>query len=332
MMTLPLCIPDIMAEMVRCSGNNLHDIRHLLDVYDYAVRIADGEELDPVSRYKLEISALVHDIACPVCREKYGNTEWRHQEEESGPILEEFLGRFDLPEDVRNSVVFNVCHHHSPGSAGTEDFQFLIEADLIVNAAEKGIGAEDAEKLAGTVFRSDTGKKLLREIAGCCPKETLPLEIERKWLVDVQSIPYELGCLEKRKIEQFYISVNPTIRARSVNGESFILTVKAGTGSELSRVENETPLSREEFEDLKPLMQGFPVKKTRYIHPLDNGLVEEIDIFEDNLEGLALMELEFPDTAAAESWPTPGWAVRDVTSEKKYKNGALALSGKVPEK
>ena len=28
------------------------------------------------------MAAVVHDIACPLCREKYGNTNGKHQEED----------------------------------------------------------------------------------------------------------------------------------------------------------------------------------------------------------------------------------------------------------
>ena len=35
----------------------------------------------------------IHDIACPLCREKYGNTNGKHQEEESTTLVEAFQCR-----------------------------------------------------------------------------------------------------------------------------------------------------------------------------------------------------------------------------------------------
>ena len=59
---------------------NIHDIYHFLKVY-FAKNIGEAEGLDPKTQETLEMAAVVHDIACPLCREKYGNTSGKHQEE-----------------------------------------------------------------------------------------------------------------------------------------------------------------------------------------------------------------------------------------------------------
>lgn len=38
------------------------------------------ENLDRHSQEILELAAVVHDIACPLYREKYGNTDGKNQE------------------------------------------------------------------------------------------------------------------------------------------------------------------------------------------------------------------------------------------------------------
>ncbi|MFR1449740.1 MAG: hypothetical protein ACLSXC_05920 [Beduini sp.] len=38
----------------------------------------------------LEIAAITHDIACPLCRQKYGNTNGKYQEQEGLILVEEF--------------------------------------------------------------------------------------------------------------------------------------------------------------------------------------------------------------------------------------------------
>ena len=44
----------------------------------------------------VEVTAVVHDIACPLCRVKYGNANGKHQEEESAALIEEFFVDSDL--------------------------------------------------------------------------------------------------------------------------------------------------------------------------------------------------------------------------------------------
>ena len=49
------------------------------------------ENLDKETQTILEVSAIVHDIACPLCREKYGNTNGKYQEIEGEILTAEFL-------------------------------------------------------------------------------------------------------------------------------------------------------------------------------------------------------------------------------------------------
>ena len=53
-------------------------------------------------------------------------------------------------------------------------------------------------------------------------------EIERKWLINVNDIPYNLEEGIEQKIVQTYINFSPEIRVRNINnGEKYILTVKS---------------------------------------------------------------------------------------------------------
>ncbi len=87
----------------------------------------------------LELTAVVHDIACPLCWEKYGNTDGRHQEEESPALVEAFF--IDLPVakvDVER-ISWLVDNHHTYTNVEGLDYQILLEADYIVNAARIGM-------------------------------------------------------------------------------------------------------------------------------------------------------------------------------------------------
>lgn len=66
-------------KMIKFYNGNLHDINHFLKVYAYAKTIGELEKLDAGVQEILELAAVVHDIACPICREKYGSTNGKYQ-------------------------------------------------------------------------------------------------------------------------------------------------------------------------------------------------------------------------------------------------------------
>ena len=77
---------EIARKMVAYSNGNRHDVNHFMKVWAFAKTIGECEGLNKASQDILEIAAIVHDIACPLCREKYGNTNGKYQELE-GPAL-----------------------------------------------------------------------------------------------------------------------------------------------------------------------------------------------------------------------------------------------------
>ena len=161
------------------------------------------------------------------------------------------------------------------------------------------------------------------------------MEIERKWLIKASKIPYELEKLECLELEQAYISYSPTIRIRKINnGEECYITIKTHPQSiserGLAREEYEIPISLDEYNELIKISRGSIIRKKRYIHKLETGLTEEIDIFSDELEGLAYLEVEFEDIISAKAHRDPEWVERDVTYEYAYKNSALSERG-LPE-
>ena len=77
---------ELTKKMIEFYSGNLHDINHFLKVYAYAKTIGECEGLDELTQMSVEAAAIVHDIACPLCREKYGHADGAHQEQE-GPAL-----------------------------------------------------------------------------------------------------------------------------------------------------------------------------------------------------------------------------------------------------
>lgn len=148
------------------------------------------------------------------------------------------------------------------------------------------------------------------------------MEIERKFLV--KNIDFDLSKFKKTHIDQYYISVNPTIRIRKTDNE-FILTVK-GKGN-IAREEFELPLDEAQFLSLKEKTDRPPVSKTRYFIPLSSSLTAELDIYEGSLNGLLTVEVEFDCLPSAESFVPPYWFGEDVSSDKRYKNAVLYTDG-----
>jgi uncharacterized protein len=159
-------ITEIARQMIDYSQGNLHDINHFLKVFAYAKIIAECEGLSVGEQQTAEIAALIHDIACPLCREKYGNTNGKYQEAEGAALAEEFLRGKQLPEEILNRVVFLVGHHHTYTGVDGPDYQVLLEADFLVNADESQYSREAVRSAKKTIFRTKTGTALLQSIYG----------------------------------------------------------------------------------------------------------------------------------------------------------------------
>ncbi len=150
--------------MIDFYEGNLPDINHFLKVYAYARTLGQLERLDEKTQEILEIAAIVHDIACPICREKYGNTDGKHQEAESEALLRVFLQEFELEPDVLERVIYLVCHHHTYEGIDGADWQLLLEADYLVNADEMNLSKEAITTFRDKVFKSQSSIMLLNSI------------------------------------------------------------------------------------------------------------------------------------------------------------------------
>jgi len=155
---------EIAEKMVLYSKGNLHDINHFLKVFAYAKLIGECENLSGREQQTVEIAALVHDIACPFCREKYGNTDGKHQETEGAILAKAFLSDKSLPDDVLKRVVFLVGHHHTYSEVDGIDYQILLEADYLVNADESRFSRENIGNTREKLFKTETGISLLQSI------------------------------------------------------------------------------------------------------------------------------------------------------------------------
>ena len=148
-------------KMIGFYKGNLHDINHFLKVWAMAKTIGELEALDEHTQEVLELAAVIHDIACPLCREKYGNTNGKSQELESPPLVETFFEGLPVDPADLSRISFLVAHHHTDTGVDGLDYQILLEADFLVNAGESGYSRAVIEKFRQRVFRTKSGIRLL---------------------------------------------------------------------------------------------------------------------------------------------------------------------------
>lgn len=147
-------------------------------------------------------------------------------------------------------------------------------------------------------------------------------EIERKFLI--KSIPENLEIYNKHNIKQAYISTDPTMRLRQQDNK-YIFTFK-GSGTILKQ-EFEYELTKEQFDKLWKKVETKKIVKTRYLIPIENNLIIELDIYKDDLEGFINAEVEFETLEQAENFIPPKWFGEEVTNDKRYSNSSLSING-----
>ncbi len=149
------------------------------------------------------------------------------------------------------------------------------------------------------------------------------MEVERKFLV---AEPPDLDGADSDEIEQGYLAIGADgeVRLRR-RGEQLVLTAKRGSG--LARDEAEVELERDAFEELWPLTEGRRLHKRRHVLP-HGDLEFEVDVYEGDLEGLVVAEIEFPSEEAAREFEPPGWIGQEVTGDERYLNETLATKGR----
>jgi adenylate cyclase len=148
------------------------------------------------------------------------------------------------------------------------------------------------------------------------------MEVERKFPVPD---PPDLAGTKVDEIEQGYLAIGAEgeVRVRRRGGKH-VLTAKRGSG--LSREEAEIELDRERFDVLWPLTEGRRLHKRRHVVPLGD-LKIEVDVYDGDLQGLVVAEIEFSSEEEARGFDPPEWLGDDVTGDRRYLNETLAAEG-----
>lgn len=159
------------------------------------------------------------------------------------------------------------------------------------------------------------------------------MEIERKYLI--MNLPENLTNYKCKVIEQGYLCHNPTIRIRKID-DDYILTYKSrikqigisDSNKAIMNNEVELELTQEAYMQLKNKIDGYLIHKNRYYIPLEAGLTAELDVFENQLKGFIMAEVEFPSEKSSDIFIPPKWFGKELTSDKRFSNYNLSkLSG-----
>lgn len=148
------------------------------------------------------------------------------------------------------------------------------------------------------------------------------MEIERKYLIE--HLPNNYATYPYHQIEQGYLSTHPVVRIRKQDDE-YYLTYKSG--GLMVREEYNLPLTQKSYYHLREKADGFLITKKRYLIPYDDKLTIELDVFEGDLAGLIIAEVEFDTEDDANAFTPPEWFGEDVTFSSKYHNSYLSQCG-----
>jgi len=149
------------------------------------------------------------------------------------------------------------------------------------------------------------------------------IELELTFLA--RHFPAGLEKCESREIVDIYFpekKAHPTIRLRK-NGKKFELTKKEplAEGNSSEMLEQTIMLREEEFLEFARL-PGKKVSKIRHNYPF-NGLVAEVDVFTEALEGLVLVDFEFSSIEEKAAFKIPEFCLAEVTQEAFVAGGML---------
>ena len=203
-----------------------------------------------------------------------------------------------------------------PGLASLLREAHAEKATLLTSIIAEYVQGEGLGAITGSLER-------LASVLDAPPKSSLPLEIERKYLL--RAAPPLLDGRPFASIDQGYIpgeKLHERVRRKVTDsGTVFLRTVKLGSG--VSRIEVEETCAQKTFEKLWTLTSGKRVRKHRYAIA-EGDLTWEIDVFTDR--ELVLAEVELPSADRVPEiplWLAP-YIVRDVTDEPAFLNLHLA--------
>ena len=117
----------VITAMIEYFGSDKKRIHHFLKVYSFAKTIGESENLLPDD----------HEA-------------------------EKLLAALGYEKTFIDKVCYLVGHHHTYGNIDTLPYRILVEADFLVNLYEDDSSRSAAEQAYDKIFRTKTGKNLLK--------------------------------------------------------------------------------------------------------------------------------------------------------------------------
>jgi adenylate cyclase len=149
------------------------------------------------------------------------------------------------------------------------------------------------------------------------------IELERTFLA--KRLPDGLSKCKVKEIFDVYIPKSdrhPKLRIRK-NGDRYEMTKKRPViEGDASRSEEQTIILREEEFKVLSKLDGKRVRKLRYLYPLE-GKTAEIDVFQDELLGLVIIDVEFEGVDEKDSFSAPDFFGAEITQEEFTAGGML---------
>ena len=161
-----ISIENAVTKMISNCNGDLYDVNHFMKVWAYAKTIGQLEGLDERTQQTLELTAIVHDIACPGLREEYGSAPGNLQAQHGPALVREFYKDAEMDDEMLERICYLVGHHHTTSGVDGLDYQILLEADFLVNAGENNMSAEAIAKYKENVFKTQSGIRLLDDLYG----------------------------------------------------------------------------------------------------------------------------------------------------------------------
>lgn len=152
----------VITAMIEYFGSDKKRIHHFLKVYSFAKTIGESEGLCDSEQELLETAAIVHDIGIKLSEEKYNSSAGKYQELEGPAEAEKLLGSLGFEKTFIDKVCYLVGHHHTYENIDTLPYRILVEADFLVNLYEDNSSRRAAEQAYDKIFRTNTGKNLLK--------------------------------------------------------------------------------------------------------------------------------------------------------------------------
>ncbi len=159
-------VNQVMQEMIEYYGTDVRRINHFLKVYGYAKTIAETEGLDQNLCEITEILGLIHDIGIKNSEVKYGSSSGIYQQIEGPDEARKLLTKIKVDRLQIERICYVIAHHHEYTDIDGLDYQILVEADFLVNAYEDELSKDVIKTFEETIFKTQTGLKLLDSIYG----------------------------------------------------------------------------------------------------------------------------------------------------------------------